>query len=170
MELIHPNALPLAAETSDSVYRAVVSLMVWSWGSKPAGSFPNHERAYRIAGMSQGWWTRNKSRVFEYFVLCNDGRWYHPGIAMWVSQSGGRKNEISRDLGVSTSEWQRMRLAVFQRDNFTCQYCGAVDKALDCDHVVPLSRGGITHEHNLVTACFPCNRSKGSKLIEEWAA
>jgi 5-methylcytosine-specific restriction endonuclease McrA len=170
LEIIHPNLTMLAGESNDTVYRAAMALTIWSWQLKPAGSFENHPNLFRAANVSRQWWARNKQSVLGYFVLCNDGRWYHPGIARWVARNGSRRNEVSRDLGVSGPEWQRMRLAVFQRDNFTCQYCGATDKALDCDHVVPLSRGGITHEHNLVTACFPCNRSKGDKLIEEWAA
>lgn len=170
LEIIHPNLTQLAGECNDTVYRSVMALILWSWHLKPAGSFENHPRLSRVANVTQQWWTRNKEKVLQYFVLCSDGRWYHPGIAKWVARNGNRKNEIVRELGVSASEWQRIRLAVFQRDSFTCQYCGANDKALDCDHVVPLSRGGITHKSNLVTACFPCNRSKGDKLIEEWVA
>lgn len=169
IDLIHPNRGALAVEISDSVYRAAMALMVWSWHRVPAGSIPDHKRLFRVAGVSQAWWARNKTNVLSYFVLCNDGNWYHPGIAEWVKQNGSRRAGIVRDLGVTASEWQRIRMAVFARDKFTCQYCGADDKALDCDHVIPVSRGGITHEANLVTACFPCNRSKGDKLIEEWA-
>lgn len=53
-------------------------------------------------------------------------------------------------------------------DGYTCQYCGERGKRLECDHVVPVSRGGSNEHENLVTACFACNRSKRAKTVEEW--
>jgi 5-methylcytosine-specific restriction endonuclease McrA len=47
-----------------------------------------------------------------------------------------------------------------------CAYCGA--PARDGDHVVPLARGGLHCRDNLVPACSPCNKSKGSRLLSEW--
>ena len=53
---------------------------------------------------------------------------------------------------------------VFLRDNYTCQYCGDNLTVNQCtiDHVVPISKGGKTTWHNVVTACYPCNNSKGN--------
>lgn len=31
--------------------------------------------------------------------------------------------------------WQKMRLEVFQRENFTCQYCGDTKKTLHAHHI-----------------------------------
>ena len=50
-----------------------------------------------------------------------------------------------------------------------CSYCGATGVRMTVDHVVPLSRGGGNEPANLVAACRPCNSSKGSKTLEEWA-
>lgn len=47
-----------------------------------------------------------------------------------------------------------------------CVYCGA--EARTVDHVVPLARGGLEVEANLVPACASCNGSKGAKLLQEW--
>jgi hypothetical protein len=57
---------------------------------------------------------------------------------------------------------KKMRFEVFKRDRFTCLYCGAKPPAvvLEVDHVVPVSKGGISQSHNLVTSCFDCNRGK----------
>ncbi|MFD2512422.1 HNH endonuclease [Pontibacter locisalis] len=55
---------------------------------------------------------------------------------------------------------------VLRRDNYSCQYCGAV-KNLTLDHLLPRSRGGKTNWHNLVTACMRCNTRKGDRTPEE---
>lgn len=61
------------------------------------------------------------------------------------------------------------RRAVFNRDNWTCQFCGeALTKPMaTIDHVFPQSRGGKTSWDNCVTACKPCNKHKGAKTPEE---
>ena len=53
------------------------------------------------------------------------------------------------------------------RDKFICQYCHNTfpQKELTLDHVIPISRGGKTSWENIVSACNPCNSTKGSKLI-----
>lgn len=65
-------------------------------------------------------------------------------------------------------EWQAIRAEVFERDNFTCRYCGAHGVALECDHVIPVAKGGTHDLTNLKTACKACNRSKAAKPLEEW--
>ena len=67
------------------------------------------------------------------------------------------KRKHLRDYKVS-------RVGVFSRDNYTCQYCGDNLNVSECtiDHVVPISKGGRTTWHNVVTACYPCNNSKGN--------
>lgn len=73
-----------------------------------------------------------------------------------------------RKLDVSPNEWSTLRTLVFQRDNFTCQYCGKRGVKLECDHIFPFSLGGRSTPENLVTACVTCNRSKGAKTLSEW--
>ena len=68
----------------------------------------------------------------------------------------------------AAAEWAETRSRIFKRDKFTCTYCGEVGKRLECDHVVPVSRGGSSDDNNLTTACKPCNRSKAGKLLSEW--
>jgi 5-methylcytosine-specific restriction endonuclease McrA len=55
------------------------------------------------------------------------------------------------------------RRAVFARDEWTCQYCGARSN-LTVDHVVPRSKGGDSTWDNIVASCAPCNRRKGDAL------
>ena len=56
----------------------------------------------------------------------------------------------------------KKRFDVFKRDGFTCQYCGGhpPERVLECDHIIPVSKGGTDDINNLVTSCFECNRGK----------
>jgi hypothetical protein len=55
-----------------------------------------------------------------------------------------------------------LRWAVWERDNFTCQFCGT-RRRLSVDHIIPESQGGKTELDNLQTLCVPCNSSKGTR-------
>ncbi len=59
-----------------------------------------------------------------------------------------------------------LRWQVWERDDFTCRYCGA-RRDLSIDHTVPWSRGGTDDPANLVCACLPCNRRKKDRLLDE---
>lgn len=88
----------------------------------------------------------------------------------------GEQNEVSQFIEgpfedndrPPAHEWRALREFVFARDDFTCQYCGARGVRLECDHIVPVARGGGHDPSNLATACFACNRAKRDKTPEEW--
>lgn len=64
--------------------------------------------------------------------------------------------------------------AVLDRDNWTCQICGAHlsselrgtydDRAPEVDHIIPLSLGGTHTLDNLQCACRRCNIIKGNDV------
>jgi len=58
---------------------------------------------------------------------------------------------------------KKIRFEIFKRDNFKCQYCGGSPPKviLEVDHIIPVVKGGKNVKHNLLTACFDCNRGKG---------
>lgn len=49
-----------------------------------------------------------------------------------------------------------------------CAYCGASDRALQRDCVLPISRGGRYTITNVVPACGPCNMSKCNAEVTGW--
>lgn len=62
------------------------------------------------------------------------------------------------------STGKRLRFRVFERDSFTCQYCGKKppEVILHADHIFPVSKGGKDEIENLITACADCNLGKNS--------
>lgn len=64
----------------------------------------------------------------------------------------------------------QLKNEIKQRDNYTCQIFGLSVKEepnllLEIDHIIPLSKNGITSEDNLQTLCWRCNRSKSNKIF-----
>lgn len=63
----------------------------------------------------------------------------------------------------------KLREKIKQRDNYTCQKCGISTNdernlLLEIDHIIPISKGGMSTEENLQTLCWKCNRTKGAKI------
>jgi 5-methylcytosine-specific restriction endonuclease McrA len=59
------------------------------------------------------------------------------------------------------------RREVFQRDKYTCQYCGKDTRELTLDHVIPRHKGGRHIWENVVSACIPCNNCKAGRTPKE---
>ena len=62
----------------------------------------------------------------------------------------------------------RVREYVLEKWQRTCTYCGAKDRALQIEHLVPKARGGSDSVDNLTLACAPCNRRKGNRTAAEF--
>lgn len=79
------------------------------------------------------------------------------------------KKSIAGQRALMTS---KLRETIKTRDGFTCCNCNLSiedepNLLLEIDHIIPLSRGGISTENNLQTLCWRCNRTKGAKLETE---
>ncbi len=59
------------------------------------------------------------------------------------------------------------RFEIFNRDQYTCQYCGQMTRQLTLDHVKPRYRGGQHTWENVVSACVSCNRRKAGRTPQE---
>ena len=59
------------------------------------------------------------------------------------------------------------RYEIFNRDRYTCQYCGVQSRQLTLDHVIPRYRGGQHTWENVVSACVACNRRKAGRTPKE---
>jgi 5-methylcytosine-specific restriction endonuclease McrA len=61
------------------------------------------------------------------------------------------------------------RRNIFERDKFTCVYCGVQPGTdeLTIDHVVPRAHGGQSTWDNCVLACLSCNHRKADRTPEQ---
>ena len=69
--------------------------------------------------------------------------------------------KVEHDL--TAAQWLAL-----QRAWAGCAYCGARDRALQRDCVLPVSRGGRYTLANVVPACRSCNTSKCGDEVTAW--
>jgi 5-methylcytosine-specific restriction endonuclease McrA len=55
--------------------------------------------------------------------------------------------------------YDRLRLAVLERDGWRCQQCGRRSN-LEVHHLRPRSQQGPDSEENLITLCCACHRQR----------
>jgi 5-methylcytosine-specific restriction endonuclease McrA len=65
---------------------------------------------------------------------------------------------------VTAAEWREL-LVEF---DYRCAYCNIPSSSLEMDHMQPVSRGGDHLRENVVPACLPCNRRKGTRTALEF--
>lgn len=123
-------------------------------------------------------------RTLARIAYCSPSEWadirdviaslFEPG---WTHARLDQERDKATLKNTLIPQWQRHRpptaserMAVLDRDGHVCAYCGASDGPIECDHKVPLSRGGSSSSSNLTASCRRCNRSKGARLTSEWEA
>ncbi len=84
---------------------------------------------------------------------------YLNDIIKWRKSIAGQRALMTSNL----------REKIKDRDNYTCCNCNLSIKdeenlLLEIDHIIPVSKGGLTSENNLQTLCWRCNRTKGAKI------
>lgn len=72
-----------------------------------------------------------------------------------------RMDRVEHDL--TDEQWAALRSAWGG-----CAYCGATDKPLQRDCVLPISRGGRYTLDNIAPACGSCNASKCNAEVTAW--
>jgi 5-methylcytosine-specific restriction endonuclease McrA len=93
---------------------------------------------------------------------------------------------VTKPIDFRLAKNRRLRVAVFARDDYSCQQCGwrpsdtqippdydgryaigawphIAERTLHLDHVIPRAAGGSSTLENLSTLCGPCNTSKGAR-------
>lgn len=74
----------------------------------------------------------------------------------------------SEDGRLRGRPWRRLVDAVKVRDNCTCRMCGRITDEGDCDHIVPIHKGGKDEMANLQWLCrTPCHAEKTERESAE---
>lgn len=60
------------------------------------------------------------------------------------------------------THYKKLREKILIRDNYTCFYCG--QEANTADHIIPISKGGISNEDNMIACCHRCNSGKRDRI------
>lgn len=84
----------------------------------------------------------------------------------YLSENIKFKKSVAGQRALMTS---KLRHEILERDGYVCKNCGASLQSepnllLEVDHIIPISKGGMTSRDNLQTLCWRCNRAKGNKI------
>lgn len=86
----------LASEESPEACWYAVLLWAASWHQIPAASLPDNDAVLaRLVGLGRDLrtWKKHKSGALRGFVLCDDGRLYHPVVADQAAEAWDRKRQ-----------------------------------------------------------------------------
>ncbi len=112
-------------------------------------------------------WQRRHDEKFHELRREASRRWRkeHPESHAHVA-AARRARELAAPGKHTLVEW----LALLQRCNYRCTYCGVQSGRLTRDHDVPLIRGGSHAISNIRPACARCNSKKGKSTGDEFRA
>jgi hypothetical protein len=81
----------------------------------------------------------------------------------FAAESATETNEARR-IGRGKIPFATM-MRIVRRDDYRCQHCKKKlrDDEVEFDHIIPVSRGGSSEEHNVRLTCFDCNRDKADE-------
>jgi 5-methylcytosine-specific restriction endonuclease McrA len=71
------------------------------------------------------------------------------------------RRTADKSVRVKTKEWT----AILDAAGRKCLHCGASEN-LQMDHIIPVTKGGLTSVDNVQPLCKPCNQHKGTKRID----
>lgn len=115
---------------------------------------------------------RAKDQSFIKKAASWNYRFYGCGVASledyvdYIKYHNSKKIPRLRDI--DADKWKEIKAAVLKRDKYTCSYCGKVGGILECDHIIPIKKGGTNNLENLTAACRKCNRQKKDKTVQEF--
>ena len=102
------------------------------------------------------WNGKTKNAVNSVHFTGGNIRYYGKQKVLTKEQKAAQRKEASL-----------LRRDVLERDKYTCQNCGLnirkTPKIAHVDHIIPLSKGGLSTMTKLQVLCANCNMLKGTK-------
>ncbi|MDN7897179.1 DUF1376 domain-containing protein [Burkholderia cepacia] len=91
-------------------FKTAFRLWAKSWKQVPAASLPSDDRLLaHLAGIELATWRKRKEIALRGWILCNDGRLYHPVIAEKALEAMQRREEHADREENTQSRQQRLR-------------------------------------------------------------
>lgn len=80
---------------------------------------------------------------------------------VFFAAEGLTETQEERRIGRHQPSFKTL-MRIVRRDDYRCQHCKKKlrDDEVEFDHIIPVSKGGSSEEHNLRLTCFRCNRDK----------
>jgi len=85
-------------------------------------------------------------------------------------KTSGRAQVLTRRVrqkNVEGGSLSAVEVRKVKNDYSSCAYCNSTEKLI-IEHLIPVSRGGNNHPHNLVMACERCNIQKFDRTPDEF--
>ena len=98
----------LFLESSGDEFKAAMALICKSWRQVPAGSLPNSDNALATLSMARDW-TSVRTMALRNWVLCSDGRLYHPIVAAKAMEALPHRQEFVANKTASALRKERER-------------------------------------------------------------
>lgn len=113
MPMLHHRVLQstLFVKSSGDEFKAAFALWCASWSEKPAGSLPNDEEMLEHFSCSKTW-KRVRDRALHGWILCSDGRMYHPVIAPLAIDAWARRQDFQEQQENRETRQDRWRRRV----------------------------------------------------------
>jgi len=174
---LDPNLADMKAAYPDGAFRAFVEVLCFAEQQPTRGVFRNRKLLAVLLDKRARWISFLLDRedltemVTGQIVVEGWQEWQegdlkvHERMAKVRARKGLPPKE--RTPGAIRTANYRLRMNIFERDDWTCRYCGITDYNRDwlvAEHVIP---DGPTDHTNLVTACRSCNKKKGPRTPEE---
>lgn len=126
---------------------------------------PCSDAARRITGgpwCKEGADVESRRAYFRAYIAKNREK-INAGSAAWAKANRDYRNliqQVRRAGGeITREEWAE----VLTKNGGQCVHCGTTER-LERDHIVPMSKGGLTVPENLQPLCRSCNAAKGNRV------
>lgn len=151
-----------------------------AWDAANPDKVKGYQKAYReankekVKAYQKAWAAANPDKVKAYHkayfeankekVKSSQKAYREASKVKRRAYEHARRARKENAQGTHTAEQWQARLDYF---GHKCRYCGSRDN-IECEHQIPLSRGGSNWPANLAPACKSCNCGKGTKTHLEF--
>jgi 5-methylcytosine-specific restriction endonuclease McrA len=116
----------------------------------------------RVASLKRDYYERNREEV-----ISRSKKWAEENTekVSAAKANNRRRRRVAKNAGKGHFTVEEFD-ALCSAYGCACLSCGATDRVLEADHVVPLTRGGSDEISNIQPLCGECNRRKFTATID----